>query len=92
MVYGWSKLGLQKFNESAQQVKMDRISFADDFNNEFKSFMDEQERKKKKTKWKREEIKTYNDLNGSGKLHDENDNSLSFAEFDENDLLPIAEV
>ena len=89
---GWSVQGLQEFNEIVQQVKMDRNNFGDDFNREFKLYMDAEANKKKKSKHNREEVHTYNDLNGSDKLHDEDDGNLLIVDFDQCDLLPIEEV
>ena len=89
---GWLVQGLQKFNEIAQQVKMDRNNFGDDFNREFKLYMDDEANKNKKSKHKREEVHMYNDLNESDKLHDEDDGNLPIGDFDQHDLLPIEEV
>ena len=87
---GWSVQCLQKF--IVQQVKMDRNNFGDDFNREFKLYMEAEANKNKKSKHKREEVQTYNDLNGSDKLHDEDDGNLLIGDFDQCDLLPIEEV
>ena len=89
----WSVEGLQKFNEILQQVRMDRNKFGDDFDREFKLYMEAEANKNKKGKHKREEVYTYNNLNGSDKVHDEhNENLLLGGDFDQCDLLPIEEV
>ena len=46
---GWSVEGMKKFNEIAKQVKMDRIHNGEDFNMQYKAFVEE-ERNKKQTK------------------------------------------
>jgi len=37
---GWSVDGMKKFNEIAQQVKMDRIHHGEDFNVQYKAFVE----------------------------------------------------
>ena len=71
---------------------MDRINLGEEFNTQFKSFVEVEGNKKKMKKHKRMEVVTYNDLNGSDKLHDKDDESLAAREFDECDLLPIVGV
>ena len=86
---GWSVEGMKKFNEIAKQVKMDRIHNGEDFNMQYKAFLEEQNEKQTK-KRKRIEINTYNDLNGSDTLHHTDDDVFQSAGglFDTNDLLP----
>ena len=54
--------------------------------------MEEEGNKMKMKKHKRMEVATYNDLNGSDKLHHKDDESLAAGEFDESDFLPIVGV
>jgi len=90
---GWSVEGLQKFNEIAQQVKIDRSKLGEEFDKEFKLYMEAKATKNNKGKQKREEVYMYNDLNGSNRLHDEGSENLNlFGDFDQCDLLPIEEV
>jgi len=87
---GWSVDGMKKFNEIAQQVKMDRIHHGEDFNVQYKAFVEKERNKKHTQKWKRIEINTYNDLNGSDTLHHTDDDVFQSdgGLFDTNDLLP----
>ena len=90
---GWSVEGLQKFNEIVQQVKIDRSKLGEEFDKEFKLYMEAKATKNNKGKQKREEVYTYNDLNGSDGLHDEGSENLNlFGDFDQRDLLPVKEV
>ncbi|MCK7498644.1 MAG: hypothetical protein MZW92_54500 [Comamonadaceae bacterium] len=81
---------MKKFNEIAKQVKMDRIHNGEDFNMQYKAFVEEERNKKQTKKRKRIEINTYNDLNGSDTLHHTDDDVFQSAGgvFDTNDLLP----
>ena len=44
---GWSVEGMKKFNEIAKQVKMDRIRNGEDFNMQYKAFLEEEQNEKK---------------------------------------------
>lgn len=89
---GWSVEGMKKFNEIAKQVKMDRIHNGEDFNMQYKAFLEEERNEKQTKKRKRIEINTYNDLNGSDTLHHTDDDVFQKdgGIFDTNDLLPTA--
>jgi len=53
---GWSVEGMKKFNEIAKQVKMDRIHNGEDFNMQYKAFVEEERNKKHTKKQKRIEF------------------------------------
>ena len=89
---GWSVEGMKKFNEIAKQVKMDRIHNGEDFNMQYKAFLEEEQNKQQTKKRKRIGINTYNDLNGSDTLHHTDDDVFQKdgGIFDTNDLFPTA--
>jgi hypothetical protein len=91
-VNGWSKEGLEKYNFIAHQVKVDRINLGEEFNAHYKSYLEEEESKKQAKKQKRVEVATYNDLNGSDVLHQQQEEAFLVTEIDEDDLLPVVAV
>jgi acetyl-CoA carboxylase carboxyltransferase component len=74
---GWSKDGLQTFNQLAREIRNDRKEHGDEFEQEFKTSI-KQEMESRETnkhgKRKRNCIDTYNDLNETQIImKDEND-------------------
>jgi len=81
---GWSKDGLQTFNQLAQEVNKNRQEHGEEFDKAFKKTIEEEMASTNKTgKRKRNCIDTYNDLNEGALV--KNDEESSGVEVDQED-------
>jgi hypothetical protein len=74
---GWSNEGLEMFNKIAKAVMLDRNKRGEEFDQEFKEKMEEEDMNKMRRKKKKRAIQivTYNDLNGAAELHSKEEHS-----------------
>jgi hypothetical protein len=81
---GWSKDGLQTFNQLAKEVNKNRQEHGEEFDKAFKKTIEEEMASTNKTgKRKRNCIDTYNDLNEGALV--KNDEESSGVEVDQED-------
>ena len=84
MPCGWSKDGLQTFNQLAKEVNTNRQEHGEEFDKAFKKTIEEEMASTNKTgKRKRNCIDTYNDLNEGALV--KNDEESSGVEVDQED-------
>lgn len=84
MPCGWSKDGLQTFNQLAKEVNKNRQEHGEEFDKAFKKTIEEEMASTNKTgKRKRNCIDTYNDLNEGALV--KNDEESSGVEVDQED-------
>jgi hypothetical protein len=75
---GWSKEGLETFNQLAKEIKQDRKEHGETFNEAFKTSIEEEmalSQLHKNGKRKRQCIDTYNDLNETEMIIKDEENS-----------------